>query len=65
MTNDKLQQLDNKLRELRKELEDDLLKYNSHYPDEHRLINDAEYCRRWITGEIEASSKWFMEEIYK
>lgn len=27
MTSDKLQQLDNKLRELRKELEDDLLKY--------------------------------------
>jgi hypothetical protein len=27
MTNDKLQQLDKQLRELRKELEDDLLKY--------------------------------------
>lgn len=63
--NDKIEQLDKELRELRSELEGDLEKYNTQHPNENRLINDPEYCRRWIKGEIESSSRWFSKEIYK
>lgn len=63
--NDKIEQLDKELRELRSELEGDLEKYNTKCPDENRLINDPEYCRRWIKGEIESSSRWFSKGIYK
>ncbi|WP_391558989.1 hypothetical protein [Robertmurraya sp.] len=63
--NEKIEQLDKELRELRSELEGDLEKYNTQCPDENRLINDPEYCRQWIRGEIESSSRWFSKEIYK
>lgn len=62
---ERFQSIEDQLKEIRKELEESLAKYNSKYPDESRLINDTEYCRQWIMGEIEASSKWFMKEIYK
>lgn len=52
--NDKIEQLDKELRELRSELEGDLEKYNTKCPDENRLINDPEYCRQWIRVKLKA-----------
>jgi len=62
---DRMQAVEIELKEIRKELEGSLARYSPHYPDENRLINDREYCSRWIRGEIKASSEWFMKEIYK
>lgn len=63
--NDKIEQLDTQLKELRKELESDLEKYNSKYPDEKRLLNDPEYSKQWVEEEVKKSGDWFMEEICK
>lgn len=62
---ERMQSIEDQLKEIRKELEQSLARYSSHYPDENRLINDREYCSRWIRGEIKSSSEWFMKEIYK
>lgn len=61
----RMQAVENELKEIRKELEESLVMYSSHYPDENRLINDREYCSRWIRGEIKSSSEWFMKEVCK
>lgn len=61
----RMQAVENELKEIRTELEESLARYSSHYPDENRLINDREYCSKWIRGEIKTSSEWFMKEIYK
>lgn len=62
---DRMQSIEGQLKEIRKELEESLARYNPSYPDENRLINDHEYCSQWIRGELKTSSEWFMKEIYK
>jgi len=57
--------IEQELSEIRRELEESLAGYSSHYTDENRLINDREYCSKWIRGEIKTSAEWFMKEIYK
>lgn len=61
----RMQAVEDELKEIRKELEESLARYSSDYPNESRLINDREYCSQWIKGEIKRSSEWFMKEIYK
>lgn len=53
MTNDKLQQLDNKLRELRKEVEEDLLKYK----DKGWLCEDLSIMNISVEKSIEISER--------
>jgi len=57
--------IEQELSEIRKEMEEEVARYNSSYPDEKRLINDREYCSHWIKGEIKTSSEWFIKEISK
>lgn len=61
----RIQSIEDQLKEIRKESGESLARYSSSYPDEKRLINDREYCSQWIRGEIKASSDWFIKEIYK
>lgn len=57
--------IEQELSVIRMEMEEEVGRYNSSYPDEKRLINDLEYCSQWIKGETKASSDWFIKEIYK
>lgn len=61
----RMQAVENELKEIRKELEESLARYSSQHTDENRLINDREYCSQWIRGEIKSSSEWFMKETCK
>lgn len=62
---ERMSAIEQELLEIRKEMEEEVARYNSSYPDEKRLINDREYCSHWIRGEAKASSEWFIKEIYK